>query len=100
LKIAVCICLITAILRSVGGFKPKSTGGMTPPNLLMKEHYYDSEENCKLVIVKTWIEALDELETVRDNKAKVVDKAIIAIGFAATLAAFDIIVASLISILG
>jgi len=72
---------------------------MTPPHILMDEYYYDSEENCRLVIAKTWLETLDELESMRDTKARFVKKAIFALGGAAILAATDIILASLLPML-
>ena len=61
LKILICLLLILTILLAVLGLRPRPAGGMTPPHLLMEENYYDTEENCRLIIVKTWIEALKEL---------------------------------------
>ena len=72
---------------------------MTPPRILMNDYYKDSEENCRLVITKTWLEALDELESMRDTKAEFVKRAILALGSAAILAAIDIIIASYLSML-
>ncbi|BDA75999.1 hypothetical protein CAL7716_101650 (plasmid) [Calothrix sp. PCC 7716] len=99
LKILVCICLVIAICISTLGFLPKSGGGMTPPNLLMSENYYDSDENIRLIITKTEIEALEELESIRDDKAKLVTKAILALASGAILAASSIILASILSML-
>ncbi len=65
----------------------------------MDEYYYDSEENCRLVITKTWLEALDECESVRDEKAKIADQATTALYCAACLAALDIIIAAFLSML-
>ncbi len=99
IKIIVCIFLIAAIVISLSGFSPKEGGGMTPPSLLMNENYYDSDEHCRLIITKTWIEALEELELLRDNKAKQVKMAILALGGAAILAATSVILASVLSII-
>jgi hypothetical protein len=99
LKILVCVLLVLAICTSMLGFLPQARGGMTPPNLLLKEHYYDSEEEYRLVITRTWIEALDEIEQARDSKAEFVKRAILALGGAAVLAASNIILASGLSIL-
>lgn len=99
LKIFVCLCLAMAICISMIGFYPQAGGGMTPPNILMDEYYYDSEENCQLVITKTWLESLKELELMRDTKAEFVKKAIFALGGAALLAATDVILASLLPML-
>ena len=99
LKIFVCIFLIVAIVVSLSGFTPKEGGGMTPPSLLMNENYYDSDENCRLIITKTWIEALEEVESLRDNKANQVKIAILALGGAAILAATSVILASVLSII-
>jgi hypothetical protein len=99
LKILVCLSLIVAVCISMTGFYPQAGGGMTPPHILMDEYYYDSEENCRLVIAKTWLETLDELESMRDTKARFVKKAIFALGGAAILAATDIILASLLPML-
>jgi len=81
------------------GFYPKAGGGMTPPRLLMSENYYNSEEDCRLVITKTWLDTLDEFESMRDTKAEYVKKAIFALGGAAILAAINIMLASLLPIL-
>ncbi len=95
----VCIFLAITIFICVQGFLPKASGGMTPPKILMNEYYYDSDENCRLVITKTWIEALQEFENVRDEKAKITEKAIIMLSIAALLAALDIILATFIPLL-
>lgn len=99
LKILVCLCLVIAICISMAGFYPKAGAGMTPPRLLMDNNYYGSEEECRLVITKTWLETLDELEHMRDIKAEYLKKAIFALGGAAILAAIDIILASLLPML-
>jgi hypothetical protein len=99
LKILVCLCLVVAICISMAGFYPKAGAGMTPPRILMDEYYDDSEENCRLVITKTWLETLDELELMRDTKAEYLKKAIFALGGAAILAAIDIMLASLLPML-
>lgn len=78
---------------------PKASGGMTPPQILMDEYYKDSDENCRLVITKTWIEALQELENLRDKKAEITNKAIIMLCTSAILAALDIILATFIPLL-
>jgi hypothetical protein len=62
--------LLTGISISIYTLLPKATGGVTPPEILMNEYYYESEENCRLVIVKTWLETIIELELIRDRKAK------------------------------
>ena len=51
---SLCLCFV--------GLQPKAAGSITPPKLLMDEHYYDSDENCHLIVTKTLIEALSELE--------------------------------------
>jgi len=99
LKILVCLCLVISICISMMGFYPKAGGGMTPPRLLMSENYYNSEEDCRLVITKTWLDTLDEFESMRDTKAEYVKKAIFALGGAAILAAINIMLASLLPIL-
>lgn len=99
LKILVCLALGSAIFISTIGFYPQAGGGMTPPNILMEEYYEDSDESCRLVIVKTWLEALEELETMRDSKSEYVKKAVFALGGAAILAAINIMLASFLSML-
>lgn len=94
LKILVCIFLILTILLTILGLRPKPAGGMTPPNLLMEENYYDTEENCRLIIVKTWIEALKELELLRDEKARTAHQAIYMLCAAVTCAASSVVLAS------
>lgn len=81
------------------GFYPQSGGAMTPPNILMDEYYKDTEENCRLVITKTWLDTLQEVESMRDAKAEYLKKAIFALGGAAVLAATDISLAAFLSML-
>jgi len=97
LKILVCLFLVFAIGTGVTGFYPKAGGAMTPPQLLMQENYYDTDEECRLIITKTWLEALTELEAMRDTKAEFVKRSVFALAGAAVLAATDIIIASLLS---
>lgn len=99
LKILVCCFLALTIYLSVQGFRPKPGGGMTPPDKLMNENYYDSEENCRLIITKTWIEALQDLEKLRDEKAKIADRAIRMLCVAAFCATGSVILASGLSML-
>lgn len=100
LKMLVCSLLIIAIYLGISGFIPQSFGGMTPPNVLMQENYRDDvDDECRLVILKTWIEALDEFESMRDRKAKITNRAISVLGCAGFLAATDIMLAALLSML-
>ena len=99
LKVLACCFLSLTIYLSAQGFRPKPGGGMTPPNLLMNENYYDSEENCRLIITKTWIEALQDLEGLRDEKAKIADQAIQVLCVAAFCATGSVILASGLSML-
>jgi len=99
LKIVVCVFLALTIYLSVLGFRPRAAGGMTPPDLLMRENYYDSDEDCRLIITKTWIEALKELEILRDEKAKIADRAIHTLSVAAFCATSSVILASVLSML-
>lgn len=94
LKLLTLVFLLLAVFLAVWGLRPMATGGMTPPNLLMEENYYDTDEDCRLIITKTWIEALKELETLRDEKAKVVNRAIYILCAAITCATSSIILAS------
>jgi hypothetical protein len=100
LKMTVCASLIVAIYLGIKGFTPQSFGAMTPPKLLMKENYRDSvDDECQLVILKTWLEALEEFEAIRDEKAETTNKAIRVLGFAGFVAATDIMLAALLSML-
>lgn len=64
--------LIATLYFCLTGFRPCDSGGITPPSLLMNENYYDSDEYIRLIITKTSIEGLKELECSRDWKASVV----------------------------
>jgi hypothetical protein len=100
LKMTVCASLIVAIYLGIKGFMPQAFGAMTPPKLLMKENYRDTaDDECQLVILKTWLEALDEFEMIRDEKAKTTNKAIQILGCAGFLAATDIMLAALLPML-
>jgi hypothetical protein len=99
LKIVACVFLALTIYLSVLGFRPLAAGGMTPPDLLMKENYYDSDEGCRLIITKTWIEALKEFELLRAQKAKVGDQAIHTLCMTAFCATGNVILAPVLSML-
>ena len=99
LKIIVCVLLVATIYIGINGFRPKAGGGMTPPSLLLEENYYDSDEDCRLIITKTWIEALKELESIRDEKAKFVEKAVSTLCGAALVASFSVILAAALPML-
>lgn len=77
LEIMSCGLLIATLYFCITGFQPRSLGGVTPPSLLMNENYYDSDEDIRLIITKTRIEALKELEDLRDWKASVVNQIVI-----------------------
>lgn len=75
-EIVSCGLLIATLYSCFVGFQPRALGGVTPPSLLMNENYYDSDEDIRLIIVKTWIEALKELEGLRNWKTSVVSQTI------------------------
>ena len=93
-KVVICIFLIITIGLSYLGLHSKATGGMTPPGLLMKENYYDTDEDCRLIIVKTWIEALKELELLRDEKAGIAKWSSRILCFTILIIAVNIILSS------
>jgi hypothetical protein len=99
LKMLICLLLIIAIYIATIGYSPKPGGAMTPPHLLMSEYYYDDGDDCRLVITKTWLETLAELESMRDTKAKSVGISILALGGAGILAATDVMLAAFLSML-
>jgi hypothetical protein len=99
LKTIVCVLLAITIFKCIQGLRPKAFGGMTPPEILMEEYYSDTEDNCRLVITKTWIEALKELEMIRDEKAKIANCAMITLCLAGLTASSSIILACFLSML-
>lgn len=70
------ILCVAALYLCFVGLQPKAAGNITPPKLLMDKHYYESDENCHLIVTKTLIEAISELEQLRNWKAKIVKRAI------------------------
>ena len=68
------LCLI-AILLCFAGFYPKSGGFMALPDVMLNEHYYDSEEDFRLILTRTVLEGLPSLIELRDFRANVVKSA-------------------------
>jgi hypothetical protein len=93
-KTVICVFLVITVGLSYLGLHPKAAGGMTSPGLLMKENYYDTDEDCRLIITKTWIEALKELETLRNEKADIAKWASRILCFTILLIAANIILSS------
>lgn len=63
------ILVSAAIVQSFWCLWPSGAGSVILPKILIEEYYYASSEDCKLVIVKTWVEALQELVAWRNEKA-------------------------------
>lgn len=79
-NIVILILSISSALIAIAALFPQKGGGMTPPRLLFEEHWEQSDEYCKIVITKTWFEALDELNTIRDKKSQFLKLAYVLLG--------------------
>ena len=99
LKILVCVLLGITIFNCIQAFRPKMAGRMKTPQILMDKYYGDTEDNCRLVIIQTWIEGLKELNIILDEKVKIADRAMITLCLAGLTASSSIILACFLSML-
>lgn len=68
---AVTLCFCFA------GFRPQEGGRMAKPDVMLNEHYYDSEEDFRLILVKTQLEGFEGLLELRNYRAKAVGLALL-----------------------
>jgi hypothetical protein len=80
--------LMVSVLMGILAYAPKEAGTMVKPKVLMDNHYYDSEENFRLVVIKTWIEGLPGLCEMRDKKFKFLKYGIWSLGAAALVTGY------------
>ena len=85
----ISIFLMATIWVSISGFLPKSDGGMTSVKYLLEKHRDTDNEFLKLELVATWVENLEELDLIRNRRAKSVKQAVILLGICLSLATVD-----------
>ncbi|MDT9186269.1 MAG: hypothetical protein P5681_00410 [Limnospira sp. PMC 894.15] len=100
LKILVVLFLAVAIICAICGLLPKSRLGATSPSGLMKERDNSRDEReLKIIVIKTWIDELEEHDRFRDTKAQWVKRSLIWLSLSAVAAVVNISLANLISML-
>lgn len=95
LKLGVCLLSAASIILAIAGLYVQKGGDIVPPKRLMKKRwYYESDERCRAYIIKTWLNAFEELTSIRTSKAKRLKQSLVALGLAAVVFALDISVTS------
>jgi hypothetical protein len=91
LKLGVCFLLACCICLSAMGLAPKGgSGTMVPPGMLLDEWYFETDERCRLYIVKSWRVGLENLDSSRIKKAWNLNIAVLLLILATALFALDI----------
>lgn len=83
-RVLMCALLIWAIWECLVGLSPKKIGPTVGPKELRVDFYYEQEEDCKRLIIDTWLQGICELDKDRDKKMQRLNNAIVGFALAAT----------------
>lgn len=95
LKVAACGLAALATVVALRGFVSQASGEVMRPDALLEKFYYDSDEQCRLVIVRKWQSASDELNQVSTAKSHWLNRSIILLVLAALFFGADVVMAAL-----
>lgn len=80
-RVGLCLLIGMTVGLCLLGLGARGVGRNVPPeDLLYKEWYYESEENCRLYIARSWNESLKEVDSLRDWRSGCVNSAVICLG--------------------
>lgn len=96
LKILSYCSLIISLIFGLRGFQPKKGGEIVMPEELVEKCCNLTEERYRLSLINIWNKSIKELADLRDAEAKILNRAVLFLGFAAILSAIDVILASII----
>lgn len=95
LKVAACGMAALATVGALKGFVSRAAGEVMRPDALLEKFYYDSEEQCRLVIVRQWQSAFDGLSHLGAVKSRWLNRAVILLVLASLLFGADVVLAAL-----
>ncbi|MEB3341259.1 hypothetical protein [Okeania sp.] len=96
LKILTLCSLIISLLFGLWGFKPKKGGTNILPQRLIEKCLSIPEENYRRSLIEVWNESIIELDKLRNDTAKMLNRAVFCLGFAAILSALDVMLVSIL----
>ena len=95
LKVLATLAAAIAVAISIIGFRTRNRGTVVSSRELHREWLNESEERCRLRISRTWRNAIEELEELRNKKARLFDWSLLALATTALCAAVDIVLYSI-----
>lgn len=96
LKILTLCSLIISLICGLWGFKPKKGGTNILPQKLIEKCLTITEERYRRSLIEVWNKSIIELAELRDATAKMLNRAVLFLVFAAIISALDVILASII----
>jgi hypothetical protein len=85
----VCVVFLVVMVVCVLGLWPVRVQGLTTISYLLDNYFYDTDERCRLHIVRSWEQALDGYERLRRRKALALLCGLISLVLGFGLMAFD-----------
>ncbi|MBD1871871.1 hypothetical protein H6F75_00100 [Nodosilinea sp. FACHB-131] len=95
LKVAACGLAALATVVALKGFVSQASGEVMRPDALLEKFYYDSDEQCRLVIVRQWQSASDALSHLAAAKSYWLNRSVILLVLAALSFGADVVLAVL-----
>ncbi len=95
LKVLATLAGAIAVILSIIAFRTKQAGTVVSSRELHREWLDRKQEECRLRISRTWRNAIEELETVREKKARLLDWSLLALAATALFFALDIVLSSI-----
>lgn len=90
-KIFTYLFLLLSIGLCIWGFKPVERGEIVLPEELMEKCLDISEDLYRKSMINSWNKSVKELACARDNKAAILNRAVIYLGLAAICSIIDIL---------
>lgn len=94
-KILACIGAVLSICTSVYAFTVKRITQIVSPRELHRSWLNETEERCRLLISRTWRNAIEDLEKTRDKKIRYLNISLISLAAVSVFFGLDIIIYSI-----
>lgn len=95
LKIAACGMASLAAVLALKGFTSQPSGEVVRPDALLETYYYDTDEQCRLVIAQSWQDGFDSLGSVGLAKSQWLNRSVVVLVLAALMFGADVVLAAL-----
>jgi hypothetical protein len=88
----VCGAFLVAMMVCVWGLWPVRVQGLTTIDHLLENYFYETDERCRLHIVRSWKQVLEGYEKLRERKALALFCGLIALVVGFLLMALDALI--------